>query len=82
VIVGRAAADHLLVALPGVWSRPGMRFGYQWVRDGEWVPGATSRQYRVTEADAGRQLTVRVTASRPGVAPATAVSGVTPVIRS
>ncbi|MET7280481.1 family 43 glycosylhydrolase [Kribbella sp. NPDC005582] len=82
MIVGRAAVDHVLIAVPGLWNQPGVRLEYQWVRDGEWVPGATSRFYRLTSADAGRQLTVRVTASRPGVAPATAISGMTPVIRS
>lgn len=32
---------------------------FQWLRDGEPIPGATEQTYRVTEADAGSEITVR-----------------------
>ena len=35
----------------------------QWLRDGEPIPGATSERYTVTEADAGKHLSLRVTAA-------------------
>jgi alpha-tubulin suppressor-like RCC1 family protein len=38
----------------------------QWLRDGAPIDGATSTTYGLTNADAGSQLSYRVTASKPG----------------
>ena len=71
---GKTVAGYTLTATPGGWNQTALRFEYQWLRDGAWVPGATSKQYRLTQADIGHRLAVRVTASRPGGAPAIAHS--------
>lgn len=47
---------------------------YQWLRDGEPIAGATAATYRVTAADAGAALSVRVVASAEGFESATAES--------
>lgn len=71
---GKTVAGYVLTATPGAWSHAGLSFEYQWLRDGAWVPGATGKQFRLTQADVGHRLAVRVTASRPGGAPAIAHS--------
>jgi hypothetical protein len=41
---------------------------YQWLRDGEEIPGATSKSYTLVDADAGASVAVRITATKPGFA--------------
>jgi hypothetical protein len=41
---------------------------YQWLRDGEEIPGATDKSYTLTEREAGASVSVRITASKPGYA--------------
>jgi uncharacterized protein YndB with AHSA1/START domain len=50
---------------------------YQWLRDGERIPGATGATYTVTAEDAGHRLTVSVRGSRDGYVPQTRTSGPT-----
>jgi hypothetical protein len=51
---------------PGSWDLPNLRFAYQWLRDGTPIPGAVGGSYAVVDADAERDLSVRVTATTPG----------------
>jgi len=44
----------------------GAVLAYQWLRDGVAIEGATSSTYRLVDADAGRSVTVRLTASASG----------------
>jgi hypothetical protein len=39
---------------------------YQWLRDGQPIPGATKATYKVTAADTGHALTVKATAAKTG----------------
>ncbi|MFE6966962.1 zinc-dependent metalloprotease family protein [Agromyces sp. NPDC057679] len=39
---------------------------YQWLRDGKAIAGSTFRTYKVTEADRGKQISVKVTGSKAG----------------
>lgn len=55
-----------VTASPGSWDLPNLRFGYQWLRDGAPIPGAVGGSYVVVDADAERDLSVRVTATTPG----------------
>jgi len=56
-----------VVGRNGVFSPTPTSFRYQWFR-GNWaIPGATNRTYTLREADAGREISVRVTAVRSGV---------------
>jgi hypothetical protein len=72
---GRAAVGGTLEASTGTWSAPPTKLGYQWLRDGRPISGATGASYDVTRADAGQRLTVRVTADRPGWPSGSATSG-------
>ncbi|HEX5728352.1 S8 family serine peptidase [Microbacterium sp.] len=74
-IAGDPEVGETLVARPGDWEGEGVEFSFEWLRDGEPIPGAVARDYRVRTADVGAALSVRVTASRPGeVNPGTADS--------
>jgi hypothetical protein len=64
---------------------PGVAVGYQWLRNGRVIGGATGSDYAVTAADAAAALTVRVTSEFPALEPESVYSGsmrVTPGIPS
>lgn len=63
---GTAAVGGLLTADPGTWSPVPAATGYQWLRDGSPIAGATARTYAPGAADVGHGVAVRVVASRGG----------------
>jgi len=64
VVAGSAKVGSTLHATSGAWPVPGAALEYQWLRGGVPVAGATSSSYTVRADDAGKRLSVRVTASR------------------
>ncbi|KQX05616.1 MULTISPECIES: endo-1,4-beta-xylanase [unclassified Leifsonia] len=79
IITGRALVGSRLSATPGTWDTEGLTFSYQWQADGVDIPKASEARYTVRKGDAGRALTVTVTASKEGMTSATATSAaVTP----
>ena len=61
---------RLLTADPGQWSggtegSGPPAYSYQWLRDGAAISGAVAQTYQVDAADAGRAVSVLVTATRP-----------------
>lgn len=74
---GRAMAGYALTATNGVWDPAQVSVSYQWLRDGQTIPGATSKQYTLRGADVGRRISVAVSASSPGWASKTATSNTT-----
>ena len=76
-ITGAAVIGSTVTATPGTWNTIGLAYTYQWLRDGNPVPGATGAARTITPADAGHRLSVMVTASKPGQAPASATSAET-----
>lgn len=64
----------VLTASTGNWSQSGLTFSYQWLRDKEVIPDATSNTYTVVPADAGKSITVRVTATKAGAGSGTVLS--------
>jgi hypothetical protein len=61
-VTGSAVYGSTLTADPGVWSPPVASFGYQWLRDGVPVGGATAPTYVPGLDDLGHSLAVQVTA--------------------
>jgi beta-glucosidase len=61
-ISGDPTVGKRLTADPGEWDQESLDFGYQWLRNGEPIPGADDDRYRVRQADRGAQLSVLVTA--------------------
>ena len=65
-VVGEARYAHVLVARSGSWSTKPTRIGYQWLRFGEPIPGATGRRYPVGAQDLDTRLRVVITVKAPG----------------
>jgi hypothetical protein len=66
-ISGTARVGEALTATPGSWTPVDATFSYQWIAGGVPIPGAAAPTYVPSAGDLGKQLTVRVTASRPGM---------------
>jgi hypothetical protein len=73
-IVGTLAVGRSLRIATGTWSATPQRFGYLWRRNGVAIPGATRPTYTAVLADAGRHLSVTLTAIRAGYRSGTATS--------
>ena len=69
MVKGKARPGQKLKATTGTWSVSGVSFTFQWFRNGKKVAGKSGRaqSYRVTRADRGKTLYVRVTATKGGV---------------
>jgi hypothetical protein len=67
-ITGTRAAGSTLTANAGTWAPAPTTTSYQWLRNGVAIANATSRTYRLTTADGGQRIAVRVTAARDGYA--------------
>ncbi len=60
----------LSATLPaGAVTSPGVTLGYQWLRNGATITGATSATFQLTSADSGKVVSVRITASKSNVTP-------------
>jgi hypothetical protein len=64
-IRGTAEVGRTLTARPGAWT-PGTTFAYVWYADGKVVKHQTRARLRLTTAQQGHRITVRVTGSLPG----------------
>lgn len=62
---GRATVGATLSA-PRATADASATVTYQWLRGSSAIPRATSSRYRVQAADAGKNVAVRVTVTRPG----------------
>lgn len=72
-ITGVVGVRETLTAVPGTWQVPA-GYAFQWFVGGEAVAKETGGTYVVRARDAGRQVTVRVTATADGWAPGSATS--------
>lgn len=66
----------------GTWDTKGLTFTYQWNANGTAISGATSDTYTAVSGDAGKNLTVDVTAAKTGLTGATRTSGTATVSAS
>ncbi|MCL1838280.1 MAG: S1 family peptidase [Propionibacteriaceae bacterium] len=64
-ISGTKQAEATLTANPGIWTA-GTVFSYQWYRGSKAIKGATGQSYKLTSADVGKKLKVKVTGKRAG----------------
>ncbi|WP_445443715.1 sialate O-acetylesterase [Clavibacter sp. km1a] len=72
-VAGTPRVGFTLTARPATWT-PWPTFSYTWTRDGVPIGGQTGATYRVTEADQGTALAVRVTGTKTGYATTTMTS--------
>ncbi len=73
-ITGTAAVGQLLKANSGAWGPSPVTLKYQWYRSSAAIAKATGSSYKVTKADTGRSLTVRVTGTKAKFKSVTRVS--------
>ncbi|MBN9613649.1 MAG: carboxypeptidase regulatory-like domain-containing protein, partial [Actinobacteria bacterium] len=66
LVTGTAQFGKTLTATAGSWSPGAEALGYQWLRAGKPIAGATSSTYRLTSADVNASVAVRITAQRWG----------------
>lgn len=66
LISGTATAGSTLKVSTGTWSQETPTLGYQWLRSGAPIPGATGATYRLTTQDAGQPVSATVLASKIG----------------
>jgi hypothetical protein len=72
-ITGSAVVGQFLVATPGSWDS-GTTFDYQWLADGSAISGALGSSYLIKAQDAGKVISVRMTARKTGVESVTRTS--------
>jgi hypothetical protein len=66
VLRGHTLPGSRLSASVGTWGPGTIALTYSWKRNGVAIPGATSRTYVLTRADADRSISVTVTGRRSG----------------
>jgi len=79
-IRGTAKYGKRLTVSKGAWKPSGIKFKYQWKRDGVAVSGATRSSYKLRADDVGRRITVTVTGKLPGVSSKSKTSKPTKVV--
>ena len=78
---GKARVGKVLVVRPGTWTPTPTTIAYRWLRNGKPIARATGPRYRLTKADRGRRVSVRVTATGGGWQAGTATSRPTRRVR-
>ncbi|SJN36054.1 hypothetical protein [Mycetocola reblochoni] len=73
---GTSRVGSSLTAGPGKW-KDGTSLGYQWLRNGSAIAGATGGRYTLVAADAGARISVRVTGSLAGYTSSSSTSAST-----
>ena len=75
-VSGKTVSGYTLTAKPGTWTA-GAAFTYQWLRDGTPIDRATGSTLKLSPADAGKAVSVKVTASKAGHKAGSAISAAT-----
>lgn len=73
-VTGTAKVGSKLTVAAGSWKPVPVSLGYQWLRNGKKIAGATGGSYVLTAADKGKTISVKVTGSKPGYATASKTS--------
>ena len=82
-VTGTPEVGRTLTAGTGSWNpSDGLSFDYQWLADGAPIAGAVSPTYVLQAGDAGKRISVRVTASRTNSADGVATSAETATVTS
>ncbi|MDR3201990.1 MAG: FIVAR domain-containing protein, partial [Bifidobacteriaceae bacterium] len=68
-IAGKAVVGKKVKVSKGAWTS-GSTFTYRWYANGQAIAKATKASYKVKAADAGKKITVKVTAKKAGYAKA------------
>jgi len=74
-ITGTAKVGSTLTGHRGKWSPTPSSYSFQWYRNGVAIQGATNVTYKLTSADRGKKVTLKVTAKKAGYLPTSHTSG-------
>jgi surface antigen len=80
-VTGPAKVGSTLTASAGTWSVAGAAYAYQWMANGAPISGATASTIALTNPLKGKQLSVRVIASRLGYPNTAASSAATAAVQ-
>lgn len=80
VIAGTKRVGSTLTSSIPTFAPAATSVGYQWLRDGRPITGATSRTRKLSTSDLGHRLSMRATGVRAGYSPTERESGATTVI--
>jgi surface antigen len=81
-VSGTPQVGATLSAKPGSWSLPGATYRYQWRAAGVDIPGATGASLVLQQAQAGKAVSVRVSAVTSGYPTVSALSAATDPVAS
>ncbi len=73
-ISGTAKVGKKLKAKAGKWKSATVKLSYQWQRNGKKIKGATKSSYKLTKADKGKKITLKVKGSKAGYSSASTTS--------
>ncbi|WP_068112942.1 carboxypeptidase regulatory-like domain-containing protein [Nocardioides dokdonensis] len=79
-ITGTPRVGETLSTTDGTWTNEPTSFAYQWLADGVAIAGATRSTQQLSDAETGKRITVRVTASKAGLTSGTATSAPTEAV--
>ena len=79
-ITGTLKIDNTLGSSTGTWSPSGGTYTRQWFADGVAIVGATASTYKLTAAEVGKKMSVRVTAAKDGYLTGTATSALSTAV--
>ena len=79
---GSALVGSTLRATAGTWAPTGVTFTYQWFRGGKAVAGGSRTTYKLTTADRGKTIALRVTGKKAGYMALAMTTKSTAVVRS
>ena len=79
-ITGMTKVGYTLTAVPGTWGPAPVTLKYQWKANGVVIVGANAATYKPAAAQAGKALTVTVTATKTGYTTAAKTSAGTAAI--
>lgn len=65
-INGTRKAGRSLTAIHGTWGPGSVSYSYQWYRGSAAIKGATHKSYKLTSADKGKTISVRLRATKAG----------------
>ena len=62
-LTGKPVVGETLTCIPSGFSGNGVELAYEWLRDGAVIAGADEAGYELADADLGREVACRVTAT-------------------
>ncbi|MDO9397548.1 MAG: hypothetical protein Q7T71_13455 [Herbiconiux sp.] len=80
-VSGDLVVGSTLTATVGAWQPGPVTLTYAWKRGGTAIAGATAKTYALVAADAGKTITVTVTAAKSGFAPVKKTSAATAAVK-